>query len=119
VTYLHDWVCQVKTVTRGIPSRVLVPKCLRGLAGQFSVEPRGQALEASPIPAGSGRQSVAAIHRHDAGAAEAEVVLQRDLRALDLAGFGLAAQVPDELGALPVAQWGGGSAVRRLVAPAA
>jgi hypothetical protein len=44
--------------------------------------------------------SVATVHRHDAGAAEAEVVLQRDLRALDLTGLGLAAQVPDELGAL-------------------
>jgi hypothetical protein len=45
-------------------------------------------------------RSVAAIHRDDAGAAEAEVVLEGDLGALDLASLGLAAQVPDELGAL-------------------
>src|SRR4051812_46481513 len=62
----------------------------------------------APQPRGGSRarsgrgpaRSVAAIHRHDAGTAEAEVVLQRDLGALDLAGFGLAAQVPDQLGAL-------------------
>src|SRR6185503_9939915 len=45
-------------------------------------------------------RSVAAVHRHDAGAAEAEVVLQGDLGALDLASVGLAAQLPDQLGAL-------------------
>src|SRR5437762_6372767 len=43
---------------------------------------------------------VAAVHRHDAGAAEAEVVLEGDLGAFDLAGVGLAAQLPDQLGAL-------------------
>src|SRR5215468_235447 len=46
------------------------------------------------------QKSVAAVHRDDARAAEAEVVLQRDLRAVDLTRFRLATQVPDELGAL-------------------
>ena len=40
------------------------------------------------------------IHRHDAGAAEAEVVLERDAGAFYLALVGLAAELPDELGAL-------------------
>src|SRR5262249_12844792 len=44
--------------------------------------------------------SVAAVHRHDARAAEPQVVLERDLRALDLTLLGLATQVPHELGAL-------------------
>jgi hypothetical protein len=39
----------------------------------------------------SRRGSVAAVHRHDAGAAEAQVVLERDFRAPDLALVGLAA----------------------------
>jgi len=47
-----------------------------------------------------GPASVAAVHGDDAGAAEAEVVLERDLGALDLASLGLAAQVLHELGAL-------------------
>jgi hypothetical protein len=38
--------------------------------------------------------------RDDGGAAEADVVLEGDLRALDLALVGLAAQLPVELGAL-------------------
>jgi hypothetical protein len=44
--------------------------------------------------------SVPTIHRHHARPAEAEVVLQRDLRAFDLASLGLTAQVPHQLGAL-------------------
>src|SRR5690606_35083333 len=44
--------------------------------------------------------SVAAVDRDDAGTAEAEVVLQRDLGPLDLAPVGLAAELPDQLGAL-------------------
>ena len=40
------------------------------------------------------------VHRHDAGAAEAQVVLQRDLRALDLALLGCAAQLVRQLVAL-------------------
>ena len=62
------------------------------LAPRRAAEPRGIA----PLRA----RSVAAVHGDDAGAAEAEVVLERDLGAFDLARLGLAAQVPDELGAL-------------------
>ena len=40
------------------------------------------------------------VHGDDGGAAEAEVVLEGDLRAVDLALVGLAAQLPVELGAL-------------------
>src|SRR5688572_22328743 len=47
-----------------------------------------------------GRLLVAAVHGHDARAAETEVVLERNLRAFDLALFGGAAQLPHELGAL-------------------
>src|SRR5690242_9527880 len=40
------------------------------------------------------------IERDDASATEAEVVLQREPRAFDLALVGLPAQLPDQLGAL-------------------
>ena len=45
-------------------------------------------------------QAARLVDGHDGRAAEAEVVLQADLRALDLALVGLAAQLPGELGAL-------------------
>ncbi len=53
-------------------------------------------------------RSVAPIQRDDAGTAEAEIVLQGDARALDLAHAGAAAQLRNELGALarPVAPSG-------------
>src|SRR3990172_411328 len=41
-----------------------------------------------------------AVHRHDHGAAEADVVLQRDLRPRDLTGLGLPPQLPAQLRAL-------------------
>src|SRR3954447_22653773 len=40
------------------------------------------------------------VHRDHGRAAEPDVVLERDLRAVDLAVVGLAAQLPRELGAL-------------------
>jgi len=59
---------------------------------------RDFAVQAGVRPPSS--SSVLAVHRHDARPAEAEVVLERDLRALDLTLLGRAAQVPHELGAL-------------------
>src|SRR3989442_5591422 len=44
--------------------------------------------------------SYAFVQRHHAGAAETQVVLQRQPRAFDLALVGLAAQLLDQLGAL-------------------
>src|SRR5688572_15952432 len=40
------------------------------------------------------------VHRDDARATQAEVVLQRHLDAVDLAALGLAAQLPHQLGGL-------------------
>src|SRR5450432_640695 len=51
-------------------------------------------------PRSRDERSVLPVHRHDAGAAEAEVVLERDLRVRHLALVGGAAQLPDELRAL-------------------
>src|ERR1019366_2197274 len=61
-----------------------------------------QASSARTSPT-SGRQPRSCgllVDGHDGGAAEADVVLQGDLGALDLAGVGRAAQLPDELRAL-------------------
>src|SRR5262249_7718832 len=45
-------------------------------------------------------RSVSPVHRDDAGAAEADVVLEGDARAFDLSLLGRTVQLPDELGTL-------------------
>ena len=66
---------------------------------------RGEALYPTLRRSPHVRGSVAPVHRHDAGAAEAEVVLQRDLGVRHLALVGLAAQLPHELRALRERRW--------------
>ena len=65
------------------------------------IPPRGSTLTmaASPDPDLS-RSSVAAVHRHDAGAAEAEVVLQRGPHIIHLSLLRLSPQLPDQFRAL-------------------
>ena len=92
----------------GIAGRGFVDVDRIGLAGRLGEEAQPACLDRHR----EGRQRVAdvaavdhrslslLVHRHDARAAEAEVVLQREPRALDLALLGLAAQLPHQLGAL-------------------
>src|SRR3546814_14717784 len=58
----------------------------------------------------------ALVHRHDAGAAETEVVLQRRARAFDLPRTGIAAQLFDEFSALREARGAERMALRQQAA---
>ncbi len=67
---------------------------------------RSRGARASPLRGrheSSPPLSVAPVHRHDAGPAEAEVVLQSHLRPLDLAGLGRLASAPGAVGAASTA----------------
>ena len=87
-----------------------------GLADGLGEEAQAAASRQSTVPRGSSRPirllsimiespktvslSRVAVQRHDAGAAEAEIVLQRESRAVDLACLGRAAQLLRQLVAL-------------------
>ena len=69
-------------------------------SGDVRVRHDGPSLAPGPAFFRRFRVSVLAVHRDDARAAEAEVVLQRHLRVLHLALVRGAAQLPHQLGAL-------------------